>query len=237
MLEQRPVVGVRTHRPALHERVSDWLLTYIAENQIVVGARLPTERALAERFDVSRASVRQALAALQARGLLEIRHGDGIYLQRRPEERLAFEAVFSRRRRLTEVIEARGVLEVSLAGLAAQRREDGHIREIWCAVELMDDDIVAGGIGAEGDRRFHTAVTTAAGNPLLAELMDYLAALVHDTRIRSLSQPGRPPRSSIQHRAIAQAIEDGDELAAQAAMQAHIELVGDVPAGYEGGDG
>jgi GntR family transcriptional regulator, transcriptional repressor for pyruvate dehydrogenase complex len=236
MLEQRSAVGARTHRPALHERVSDWLLTYIAENHIAVGARLPTERALADRFDVSRASVRQALAALQARGLLEIRHGDGIYLRRRPEERLAFEAVFSRRRRLTEVIEARGVLEVSLAGLAAQRRDDEHVRELWYALDLMDKDIAAGGIGAEGDRRFHAAVTAAAGNPLLAELMDYLAALIHDTRITSLSQPGRPPRSSAQHRAIAQAIEDGDEMAAQAAMQAHIALVGDVPASDEAGE-
>lgn len=229
MLEQRPAVGVPAHRPALHERVSDWLLTYIAEHQIAVGSRLPTERALADRFGVSRASVRQALAALQARGLLEIRHGDGIYLRRRPEERLAFEAVFSERRRLPEVIEARGALEVSLAGLAAQRRSDAHVRELRCALDLMDEDIAGGGIGAEGDRRFHAAVTAAAGNPLLAELMDYLAALIHDTRIKSLSQPGRPPRSSAQHRAIAQAVEDGDAVAAQAAMQAHIALVGDVP--------
>lgn len=229
MLEERSVADPPARRSPLHERVSDWLLSYIAEERLAVGARLPTERALAERFDVSRASVRQALAALQARGLLDIRHGDGIYLRRRPEERLAFEAVFSERHRLTEVIEARGALEVSLAGLAASRRTDEHVWELWCALDLMDEDIAGGGIGAEGDRRFHHAVTTAADNPLLAELMGYLAALIHDTRIKSLSQPGRPPRSSAQHRAIAQAIEDRDEVAARAAMQAHIALVGDVP--------
>lgn len=229
MPEQCQVAGPPAHQPALHERVSDWLLADIAEREIEVGARLPTERAMAERFDVSRASVRQALAALQARGLLEIRHGDGIYLRRRPAERLAFEAVFSERRRLSEVVEARGALEVSLAGLAAQRRTDEHVDEMWAALDLMDEDIAAGGIGAEGDRRFHAAVTTAARNPLLAELMGYLATLIHDTRIASLSQPGRPPRSSGQHRAIAQAIANGDEVAARAAMQAHIALVGDIP--------
>ncbi len=229
MLEQRSMTGASTTRTALHERIGGWLLSYIAEHQLAVGARLPTERALAERFDVSRASVRQALAGLQARGLLEIRHGDGIYLLRRPEERLAFEAVFAGRRRLGEVIEARRALEVTIAGLAAQRRTDDHLREVWAALDLMDEDIAAGGLGIEGDRRFHAAVTAAAGNLLLTELMGYLATLIHDTRVTSLSQPGRPPRSSAQHRAIAQAIEDGDELAAQAAMQAHIELVGDVP--------
>ncbi|MBS3940907.1 MAG: FadR family transcriptional regulator [Actinobacteria bacterium] len=220
-----PVVVART---ALYERVAGWLLDYIAERGVAVGARLPTERALAERYDVSRASVRQALASLQAHGVLEIRHGDGIYLRRRPEERFALEALLDKRRHLPEVIEARSTLEVALAGLAAQRRTDADVRRIWQALEVMDADIGAGGIGAEGDKRFHGAVTAAAGNALLAELMDYLAALIHDTRIASLSQPGRPPRSSRQHRAIAAAIEAGDAAAAQAAMRTHIELVGDV---------
>ncbi|MFA9430462.1 FadR/GntR family transcriptional regulator [Egicoccus sp. AB-alg2] len=215
-------------RTALYERVADWLLAYVAERGLAVGDRLPTERALAERFDVSRASVREALAALQAQGVLEIRHGDGIYLRHRPEERLALEALLVKRRRLSEVIEARSVLEVTLAGMAARRRTHADIRRIWLALDLMDADIAAGGIGAEGDRHFHAAVTAAARNPLLAELMNYLAGLIHESRIASLSQPGRPPRSSRQHRAIASAIEAGDPHEARAAMQAHIDLVGNL---------
>ncbi|MFA9444872.1 FadR/GntR family transcriptional regulator [Egicoccus sp. AB-alg6-2] len=215
-------------RTALYERVADWLIAYIAERGVAVDDRLPTERSLAERFDVSRASVRQALAALQAQGLIEIRHGDGIYLRRRPEERLAFESLLAKRRRLPEVIEARQALEVALAGLAAQRRTDGDLQRIWLALDLMDADIAAGGIGAEGDKHFHAAVTAAAGNALLRELMDYLAGVIHDTRIASLSQPGRPKRSSAQHRRIAEAIEAGDPAAAQTAMRAHIDLVGDL---------
>lgn len=224
-MEPAPTVIART---ALYERIAGWLLDDIADRGVEVGGRLPTERALAERYDVSRASVRQALAALQAHGVIDVRHGDGIYLRRRPEERFALEALLDKRRHLPEVIEARSTLEVALAGLAANRRTEADVRRIWEALAVMDDDIRAGGIGAEGDRHFHRAVTAAAHNALLAELMDYLAVVIHDTRIVSLSRPGRPPRSSEQHRAIAAAIEAGDPAAAQAAMRAHIELVGDV---------
>jgi GntR family transcriptional regulator, transcriptional repressor for pyruvate dehydrogenase complex len=215
-------------RVPLYERVADWLLAFITETGLEVGARLPTERALAERFDVSRASVRQALAALQTQGIIEVRHGNGTYLLRRPEERRALEALLAKRRHLSEIVEARSVIEVALAGLAAARRDEDDLRAIRAAVDHMDREVDGGGIGAEGDRRFHGAVTAAAHNPLLGELMDYLGGLIHETRIASLSQPGRPRRSAEQHAAIAEAIAAGDVQAAEAAMRAHIELVGSV---------
>jgi GntR family transcriptional regulator, transcriptional repressor for pyruvate dehydrogenase complex len=230
-----PVTGVGVPRVPLYERVADWLLTYISDEELEVGTKLPTERALAERFDVSRASVRQALAALQSKGIIEVRHGDGTYLRRRPEERRALETLLAKRRKLSEVIEARSVIEVTLAGLAAARRDERDVRAIRRALDHMRTEIESGGLGAEGDRLFHGAVTAAAHNPLLGELMDYLGGLIHETRIASLSQPGRPLRSAAQHEAIAGAIEAGDVAGAETAMRAHIELVGrqdrPVPAG------
>jgi GntR family transcriptional regulator, transcriptional repressor for pyruvate dehydrogenase complex len=220
------VTGMGVPRVPLYEHVADWLLTYISDEDLGVGTKLPTERALAGRFDVSRASVRQALAALQSKGIIEVRHGDGTYLRRRPEERRALETLLDKRRKLSEVIEARGVIEVTLAGLAAARRDERDVRAIRRALDHMRTEIESGGLGAEGDRLFHGAVTVAAHNPLLGELMDYLGGLIHETRIASLSQPGRPRRSAAQHEAIADAIEAGDVAGAESAMRAHIELVG-----------
>ena len=74
----------------------------------------------------------------------------------------------------------------------------------------MERDIEAGGRGVEGDERFHGAVTAAAHSLLLARLMDEIGDLIKETRIESLSQPGRPRDSLAGHRAIADAIRAGD---------------------------
>ena len=85
------------------------------------------------------------------------------------------------------------------------------------ALAVMARDIEAGGRGVEGDERFHGAVTAAAHSLLLARLMDEIGDLIRETRIESLSQPGRPRDSLAGHRAIADAIRAGDPDAAAAA--------------------
>lgn len=220
--------GDRSRRTVLYERIEEWLIAELEEQRVAIGQRIPTERALAERFGVSRASVRQALAALQALGIIEVRHGDGTYLRQRPQHQRALANLLGRPRSIADVLEARATLEITLAGLAAQRRSAEDLARIWSALRLMQREIDAGGIGADGDERFHGAVTLAAHNDVLGLLMDYLGVLIHETRLSSLSQRGRPPRSSAQHRAIALAIEAEDVDGAQAAMRAHIELVGQV---------
>jgi GntR family transcriptional repressor for pyruvate dehydrogenase complex len=92
----------------------------------------------------------------------------------------------------------------------------------------MEADIDAGERGVEGDERLHGAVTAAAHSLLLARLMDEIGDLIRETRIESLSQPGRPKKSLAGHRDIAEAIRAGDPAAAAAAMHAHVELVSDV---------
>jgi GntR family transcriptional repressor for pyruvate dehydrogenase complex len=92
----------------------------------------------------------------------------------------------------------------------------------------MARDVEAGGRGVEGDERFHGAVTAAAHSLLLARLMDEIRDLVRETRIESLSQPGRPADSLAGHRAIADAIRSGDPEAAADAMHAHVVMVSDV---------
>ena len=92
----------------------------------------------------------------------------------------------------------------------------------------MAADVEAGGRGVEGDERFHGAVTAAAHSLLLARLMDEISDLIRETRIESLSQPGRPRDSLAGHRAIADAIRAGDPDAASEAMHAHVVMVSDV---------
>ncbi len=92
----------------------------------------------------------------------------------------------------------------------------------------MERDIESGGRGVEGDERFHAAVTSAAHSPLLAMMMKTISELIRETRIESLSQPGRPRDSLNGHRRIADAIEAGDNDLAAAAMHDHVGMVSDV---------
>jgi GntR family transcriptional repressor for pyruvate dehydrogenase complex len=219
----RPVL-----RSRLYEQVADQITTWIKENGLRPGDRLPPERELAQRLGVSRATLSQALVALEVIGVVVVRHGDGTVLTERARTAPVIEAIRAHADRLPEIIEARDALESKLAALAASRRTDADLTAIRAALDAMERDIEAGGRGVEGDEAFHGAVTTAARSELLAQMMTAIHDLIRETRLESLSQPGRPRESLAGHRKVADAIAAGDPIAATQAMHEHVMLVSDV---------
>lgn len=192
------------------------------------GDRLPAERDLASKLGVSRASLSQALVALEVQGVLSVRHGDGAILVRRPTEERAVRALREHADRIPDIIEAREALEVKLASLAAARRTDAEMAAIDAAIATMEQEVDSGDRGVVGDEMFHEAITAAAHSSLLAKLMHEIAGLVRETRIESLSQQNRPRASLEGHRRIADAVRAQDSRAAALAMADHIRLVSDV---------
>jgi GntR family transcriptional repressor for pyruvate dehydrogenase complex len=215
-------------RPRLYEQLVERLLGLVRELRLVPGDRFPPERELATSLDVSRATLRQALVALEVQGVVEVRHGDGTFLRAAPPDAAVLDAFRAHERLLPDVIDARMALEVKIAELAALRRTDEDLVAIDAALELMEEQIERGDRGLEGDEQFHAAVTRAAHSALLADLMEAIAAPISESRVQSLSQQGRPPRSLRSHRQIAEAIRAGDTRGAIRTMRAHIELVGQV---------
>lgn len=215
----------RLGRTRLYEEVVRLLLDYIRDGALGPGTRLPTERELAAQLGVSRTSVRQATVALEVQNILAVRHGDGIYVVRSGE---SLAEMLDKRARLPDILETREVLEVNLAELAAARRTPEDMRRMEAALSAMASDISNGGIGTEADAEFHASVTGAAHNAVLAELMRSISEPIRETRMESLSEPGRPPRSLLGHRKIADAIRAGDGLAARKAMMEHLRIVADV---------
>jgi GntR family transcriptional repressor for pyruvate dehydrogenase complex len=216
------------NRPRLYEVIVEQLCDHISARDMQVGERLPAERELAGQLGVSRASLSQALVALEVQGILSVRHGDGAVLVRRPVGDMAIRALREHADRLPEVIEAREALEVKLAELAAARRSDDEMRAIDHALDIMEAEVSGGERGVSGDELFHQAVTAAAHSPLLARLMGEIAELIRETRIESLSQSDRPRSSLEGHRRIAEAIRREDPVEAGRAMADHIRLVSDV---------
>lgn len=224
MVEQlRPVT-----RPRLYEVIVEQLCAYIADNAMDPGDRLPAERELAAKLGVSRASLSQALVALEVQGVLSVRHGDGAILIRRPTEERAIKALREHADRIPDIIEAREALEVKLAGLAAARRSDTEMAAIDAAIAKMEEEVDAGDRGVVGDEMFHEAITAAAHSSLLAKLMHEISGLVRETRIESLSQQDRPRASLEGHKRIAEAIRRQDSVGAAQAMADHIRMVSDV---------
>lgn len=215
-------------RTRLYEDLVERLGEFVIRTNLEVGARFPPERELATRLGVSRASLRQALAVLEAQGFIEVRHGGGVFLRRRRGFGGVLHRLVERRARLPEVLEARELLEVRLAELAATRRGEANLLEMRGALADMEADVAAAGLGVAGDASFHHAVHRAGKNTVLEHVIDGLAEAIHETRIESLSEPDRPRESLAAHRRILDAIESGDPPRAAAAMRAHLRQVSDV---------
>ena len=212
----------------LYEDVGERLGEFVRESGMSPGHQFPAERELAQRLQVSRTSVRQSFVVLQALGFVDVRHGEGVFLRRTRGFGESLAKLLERRRRLPEVLEAREALEVKLAELAAAHRDQDDLDAMQAALTQMEAEIAAGALGTEGDAAFHHAIALAAGNQILLHLIDAMADVIQESRVESLSEPGRPPRSMQAHRRILAAIEAGSTGLAAEAMRLHLRVVADV---------
>lgn len=224
-----PTTALRPlERSRLYEDVGERLAELVAESGMVPGDQFPTERDLAHRLHVSRTSVRQSFVVLQALGFVDVRHGEGMFLRRTRGFGDSLTKLLERRRRLPDVLEAREALEVKLAELAAAHRSDRDLRAMKAALAQMGEEIKAGGLGTEGDAAFHHAIALAARNEILLHLIDAMAEVIQESRVESLSEPGRPPLSLEAHGRILAAIESRNTQLAAEEMRLHLRVVADV---------
>ena len=157
----------------------------IVRGQFRPGHRLPTERELVREIGVSRTSVRAGLQALAAKGVLVIRHGSGTFvadgppvLDSEPLSLLAALHGFTRK----QIFEARRTLEVSIARMAAERRTPEQLAAMSDAVSGMFAACEAPQAFLVEDIRFHAAVGTASGNPILASVVEMISAMFYEQR-------------------------------------------------------
>jgi GntR family transcriptional repressor for pyruvate dehydrogenase complex len=199
------------------------LLEYLFSGEVEPGQRIPSERQLTESLGVNRPAVREAVRALAFLGLLDIRQGSGTYF-RDPDQDLLFTlfelSLTFGQRRLHDLVEARGELEVLVAGLAADRRTDEDVEELR---GLLADMRRATGSGfAETDLAFHGKIAEAARNGVLQDMLKGVRTMVRGWVISNVTAAGSTTVMYNDHVPIFAAIAAGDVDAARKAMAAHM---------------
>lgn len=209
----------------LYHQVAASIAASIAGGRYPVGGRLPSERDLAEDFGVSRPTIREAMLALEIRGMIEARHGSGIYVvdAAAPEDAAPQLQVTP-----VELIEARALIEGEAAALAATVITDAELQNLEAIVREMQRENEGDRINEEADRRFHMAIADATGNAALASVVENLWNLrysqpCHEVLSRA-RRSGVAPRVD-EHEAIVDALRRHDPQAARKAMRGHLERV------------
>ena len=229
----RPVANLRSMSiqpiaaPRLYQRIAETIAGLIDAGEFAPGDRLPAERELARKLGVSRASLREALSALELDGYVEIRVGSGVYV--RPPRRRRKRAVLADRTgELSpfDTLRARRLIEAETAALAARHASAEQIAAIEMAFVRLAADMGAKKARSEGDRLFHVRIAEASGNTALAAIVRDLWAAWHEplnARLESLFVTMQRRRDNIgEHRRILDAIRAREPAAARAAMRSHL---------------
>lgn len=216
--------------PMAASLVVAYIRRLIERGDLNVGDRLPPERELARLTGVSRASVRDGLRSLATVGVVETRRGAGTFVSEGPP---LFDvnplSIFSALHGIpqSELFETRRVIEIDLAGLAAERAAGEELAAI--SEEVMEmfasrDDVHRFLLH---DIRFHRAVAAAARNPLMAAIMEMVADLFYDQRKSTVDRWRGADEAAEQHRRIYQAIRAGDVESARREMDEHLRWAQD----------
>ena len=190
------------------------------------GGRLPPERELAERFEVSRPTVREAIIALEALDRVEVKTGSGVYVLNSPSEINGIDLSVS----AFELTETRALIEGDAAALAATMITDEHLVELEQALREMADESADEGLVSElADQKFHHIISQATQNKMLSAVIDNLwyirdnSPVVHRAYQSICEMDGK---TRIQeHQDIYDALKRRDAAATRTAMHAHFSRI------------
>lgn len=207
----------------LYRSVLNKMQQLINEGEYPPGGRLPPERELAERFGVSRPTIREAIVALEALDRVKVKTGSGAYVLDTRSGRNGVKLATSP----FELTEARALIEGEAAALAATMITDAQLEELEKALQEMADESVDGKLISEiADEKFHHIISAATQNNMLASVIDDLWFMRdHSPAIRKAYQAVCETDGRVrvkEHQEIYNALRRRDAAAARKAMHAHF---------------
>jgi GntR family hexuronate regulon transcriptional repressor len=210
----------------LYQQVASTIMAAITAGNYKPGERLPSERDLAVAFKVSRPTIREAMIALEIRGLAESRHGSGIYVSDNPAAQVSAGDLDIGAFELTE---ARRLFEGEAAALAATTITDEQLQELEAIIAEMVDENARKQKGEIADRSFHVTIARATRNTAISTVIENLWDMRYKSplcayMLERARRVGVQPRIS-EHRKILAALRKHDSKGARKAMRDHLARV------------
>lgn len=210
--------------PRLYQQVAERLVKLLQSEKYTVGMRLPAERELASMFEVSRATIREAVVALELEGFVEVRMGSGVYVIERKNKKSRFSnndvGPF-------ELTEARVLFEGEAAALAATMITDDELEQLAQALKEMENENNNNlDMHESADKKFHMIIARATNNSAISDIIEDLwderdNSILTKRMYQTARNSGIKP-SIDEHKQVYYALKERDAQKARALMRAHL---------------
>ncbi|MED1403263.1 FadR/GntR family transcriptional regulator [Bacillus mycoides] len=217
----------------MYEEVSEAILTMIKNGTLKPGDKLLPVHQLAEQFQVGRSAVREALSALRAMGLIEMKQGEGTYVRNFDPSSLTKSLnnkLLMKKEDILNLLEVRKVLEVGAVRAAAAKRTEANLQNMKQWLDEMAKSIGDEKAGEKADFHFHMGIAESSHNNILLELMNHVSEMIAETigesrRIILYGEQTTSERLLEEHQSIYDAVLKQDVELAQKAMLDHLTNV------------
>ncbi len=217
-------------RSRLYEQVANKIETTIVARHYKPQDRLPSERDLAEAFAVSRTVIREAMKLLEARGLIEILTGNGVFVSQPNTSVVTRSLGMYLHLQGTvqdsefKVHELRRILEIEIAGLAAERATEAELDQLRQIIERMSAADHPREQAAMLDLEYHITLAQATHNEMISMVYEPVIEYLRQQLLLAWQRYDRSPEVfNQQHQALYEAVRDHDPTRARAAMTAHLD--------------
>lgn len=214
----------------LSDQIVKQIQSLILEGELSPGDKLPSERELANRMNVSRSAVREAVKTLRERGLVEILSGRGTFVAN--YHKSSAESLHTTLALLTndqnsseDLIQIRAILEPAITAIACKNLTEDELAQLEAIVAEMDDSMDDPSRFVTADLEFHNLLANGTRNELISILLKPILTLLRDQRERIFKVSDGPSRGQFHHKKILAALKNRDAEAAANAMAAHIQQV------------
>jgi GntR family transcriptional repressor for pyruvate dehydrogenase complex len=230
----------KIHHRKIHEEIADQMKNQIIAGKLIPGQKLPSTRELSEMYQVGMSTVREALSALKAMGLVESHQGEGSYVKSigsADMEMPSLESLLMNRETILELLEARKALEVANAALAAEKRNEQNLADFELILDRMKANLGNEAEGERADLQFHQILAASTHNSIMVRLLETISSqmetVIRETRrLQMYSNASESEQLWREHCEIFEAIKAGNPVQAQAAMITHLQHVENVLFAY-----
>lgn len=223
-IDPQPIASNLRGRQPLVDQLTALLLDHIRTNRLEPGTRLPSTAEMAKSFGVAPTTLREAISRLETTGVVDVRHGVGIFVKSDASRLVVVNPDRSHNdeTRLAALIDARQLIEPTLAGRAAERRTDEDLAAMRVLLDrslaLADDRALAG----QANLQFHACIAETAGNQVLADMLSAILELHAEDQLIIDRLFDDPTRDDAEHLAIYEAIAAGEATEAHERMREHL---------------